>query len=86
MAAVSWGEIIPASAARELSGVYASGTEYALHAAIASAVNTAITTGLTTTTVACSSYTQSQIQNQMNLLQGMGYTAAYSGTTLTVTW
>lgn len=86
MAAVSFGEIVPAAGARMLSGVYASGTEYALHAAIASAINTAITTGLTTTTVACSAYTQSQIENQMNLIQGLGYVAAYSGTTLTVTW
>ena len=46
MAAVSWGEVAPAAAARALAGSYVSGTETALHAAIASAINTAIASPL----------------------------------------
>lgn len=86
MASVSWGEIAPAAAARSLSGSYVSGSETALHAAIASAINTAIASNLFTATQALGSYTASQMQNQMLILEGLGYTAAYSGTTLTITW
>lgn len=86
MASVSWGEIAPAAAARSLAGVYAAGNEVALHAAIASAINTAIAAGLYTTTVACAAYSALSIQNQINLLNGLGYGVAYAGSTLTLTW
>ena len=88
MAAVSWGEVAPAAAARALAGSYVSGTETALHAAIASAINTAIASGLFTTTVSAASYVTipHAIQNQVNVLSGLGYTASYSGTTITVSW
>ena len=85
MASVSWGEIAPAAAARALSG-FASATEAALHAAIATAVNAAIASGLFTTTVAASAYTASMVQNQMVLCEGLGYTVSYSGTTITISW
>lgn len=88
MATVSWGEVAPAAAARSLSGSFVSGTETALHAAIATAINAAIASGLFTTTVSASSYVTipQAIQNQVNLLSGLGYTASYSGTTITVSW
>lgn len=86
MASVSWGEIAPAAAARAIAGSFASATEIALHAAIATAINLALTTGLFTTTVAASAYTASMVQNQMVLLEGLGYTVSYSGTTITVSW
>lgn len=86
MAMVSWGEIAPASAARSLATAFASGTESALHAAIASAVNTAIANKLFTTTVAGAAYSASAIQNQMVLCEGLGYTVSYSTTTITLSW
>ena len=86
MAMTSWGEIAPASAARSLAGSYASGTETALHAAIATAINTAIASGLFTTTVLASAYTSQQIQNQMVLCEGLGYTVSYSVSTITLSW
>jgi hypothetical protein len=86
MANVSFGEIAPAAGARSLATAYATGNEVALHAAIASAVNTAISSSLYTTTVACSAYSAQSIENQMSLCSGLGYTASYSGTTLTLSW
>ena len=88
MASVSWGEIAPAAAARSLAGSFASGTETALHAAIATAINAAIASGLFTTTVSASSYVTIPvaIQSQMVLLEGLGYTVSYSGTTITISW
>lgn len=86
MAMTSWGEIIPASAARSLAGSFATGNEVALHAAIATAVNAAIASLLFTTTVACAAYSAQSIQNQMLLCEGLGYTVAYSVTTLTLSW
>ena len=55
-------------------------------AAIATAVNAAIASGLFTTTVACSGYSAQSVQNQMILCEGLGYTASYSTTTLTLSW
>jgi hypothetical protein len=86
MANVSFGEIAPSAGARSLAAGYATGNEIALHAAIASAINTAIAGGLYTTTVACSAYSAQSVENQMNLCSGLGYTASYSGTTLTLSW
>lgn len=87
MAAVSFGEIAPAGAARAMAG-FASGSELALHAAIATAINSAIASGLFTTTVSASSYLTipTSIQNQMVLMEGLGYTVSYSGTTITISW
>lgn len=86
MAMTSWGEIAPAQAARSLAGSFSSGTEVALHAAIATAINAAIASGLFTTTVSASAYTASQVQNQMLLCEGLGYTVSYSVTTITLSW
>ena len=86
MANVSFGEIAPSAGARSMAAGYASGNEIALHAAIASAINTAIASNLYTCTVACSGYSAQSIENQMSLCSGLGYTASYSGTTLTLSW
>jgi hypothetical protein len=86
MANVSFGEIAPAAGARSMASAYVTGNEIALHAAIASTINTAIASNLYTCTVACSAYTASQIENQMSLCSGLGYTVSYATTTLTLTW
>ena len=86
MATVSFGEIAPAAGARSLAAAFLTGNEVALHAAIATAVNAAIASNLYTTTVACSGYSAQSIENQMSLCSGLGYTASFSGTTLTLSW
>jgi hypothetical protein len=86
MANVSFGEVAPAAGAHSLSAGYATGNEVALHAAIATAVNAQIALNAYTCTVACSAYSAQSIENQMNLCSGLGYTASYSGTTLTLSW
>lgn len=86
MATVSWGSIPPAAAASAESNSFVTANEIALHVAIANAINTAIAAKLSTTTVACAAYTAPMIQNQMLLCEGLGYTVAYSVTTLTLSW
>lgn len=61
--------------------------EAIIQLAIVNAIITAVTSGLRTATVSAGgTYTDAQIQNQMNTLIGLGYGVSYSGTTLTLTW
>lgn len=86
MANVSFGEIAPAAGARSLAAAFLTGNEVALHAAIATAINAQIALNAYTCTVACSGYSAQSVENQMSLCSGLGYTASYSGTTLTLSW
>ena len=64
-------------------------TEYALRAAIiaALAAQVAVTTNDTfSTTVSVSGYSQQDIQNNLQVLRGGGFTTSISGTTLTISW
>lgn len=89
-AIASWSSVPPAQAARQTAQVYANGTnsgsELAFNQALSTTLNSAITSGLFTTTQSTSGYGASVIQNQMLMLEEMGYTVSYSGTTLTISW
>lgn len=62
------------------------GGDVPLQIAIQAVIETAIAAGLFTTTISLSAYTPLQIQAQMEILRGLGYTVSYSGSTLTISW
>lgn len=71
--------------AREIASTYSTG-DIPIQIAINAVITTAITAGLFTTTIDLSSYSADQIQTQMLILEGLGYTVDYSVSTLTLNW
>jgi hypothetical protein len=53
---------------------------------IANAILTAVDAGLFTCTVSVSGFAALDIQTEMGMLQGLGYTVSLSSTTLTINW
>jgi predicted transcriptional regulator len=60
--------------------------DFTLQYAVTSAIYAAAMTGAQTCTVATASYTNALVQQIIERLVNMGYTASLSGTTLTVNW
>jgi hypothetical protein len=61
-------------------------TNIVIELAIDNAINVAIGNGLFTCTYSVSGKSAIDIQNSMNMLKQLGYTATLSGTTLTISW
>jgi hypothetical protein len=62
-------------------------TEAALQAVVVAAIAAVIATGeLFTCTAAASGYSQRDIQNILRDLISLGFTATFSGTTITIAW
>ncbi len=72
-----------AQGAHDLSSSYTIG-DIPIQIAIAAVIVTAIAAGLFTTTIDLSSYTQLQINTQMEVLRGLGYDISYAVSTLTI--
>lgn len=75
-----------AQSIREMSaGTYK--TEAALQAVVIAAIAAVIATGeVFSATASASGYSQQDITNVMRRLISCGYTASYSGTTITIAW
>jgi hypothetical protein len=86
MSAPNSGYFSNAQSVREAcAGTYK--TEYALAAAIIAVLATAVAGNETfTTTVSISGYSQQDIQNNLLVLRGSGFTTSTAGTTLTISW
>jgi hypothetical protein len=64
------------------------GSDMPVQFAIANALMSAINAGgnISSTTVSMSGFSAQDIQYWMGVLNGLGYTTIYSGTTLTIGW
>lgn len=85
MALDNYGIYCQAGIARSLSAQIGGG-DVALQLLVDNAVNTAIAAGLFTCTASMAGQSAQNIQVNMNMLSGMGYTVSLSGTTLTLKW
>lgn len=79
------GPLCAAPFARSLASIKAGGDQPTINA-IDVAVNTAINSGLFSATASVSGLSSQDIQNNMNMLQQLGYTVTISGTTMTISW
>lgn len=62
-------------------------TEAALQAVVIAAIAAVVATGeIFTATASASGYSQQDIQNVLRILVDQGYTASFSGTTITISW
>lgn len=89
MALVANGFIPEARIANALAGSQGgfSGTsDVDLQFDIASALLTAVDGGLFSCTVSVTSFAAADLQNEMGILQALGYTVSLSSTTLTIKW
>lgn len=85
MDSITNGNICGAQRARILSQT-AGASGQTIEDAISVALNTAIDSGLFTTTVSMSGYPAQEIQNWIQLLNGLSYTTSYAVSTLTISW